>query len=455
MKINIKLIVAFLSFLIFCAFCFAFSDCLEKLPLFILPGIFVACLVDYYYQYNQQKQFEILQNIIQSFEKQEWQNTKNPYISIHKWYPLAESIIQLGGKTNEQIKNMESNNQTALQLIQEILAKINEIGKNISQQNNTMRNSITEILEIHNSNQKLKEQTEDLSNKVRQTTMEVQSIHDNMNEEAQKMHIANSTSQDAVHTTRECSGVVKEMEEGINKISKYVKHASETIEKLQKSSDEIEDISNVIDDIADQTNLLALNASIEAARAGEQGRGFAVVAESVRNLAEKTQKATKEIVIMIKNLQEETAGVVHSMEGGSKEVETSVTMVSRASITLKRVTNTVDKLHEVLDNIQTKTQEKNQSKIKLLNNTTEMNQTTKNFTETIQTQKQMCHNLKKNMTTLEQIQQHNQQFLAEIKRDTEEITKQLLTMDHIWTLYQASQTDTKKNNVAENHINRG
>ncbi|HPY75632.1 MAG TPA: hypothetical protein PLB63_09540 [Planctomycetota bacterium] len=63
--------------------------------------------------------------------------------------------------------------------------------------------------------------------------------------------------------------------------------------------------------------------------------------------------------------------------------------------------------------------------------------------------------MKKNMTTLEQIQQHNQQFLAEIKRDTEEITKQLLTMDHIWTLYQASQTDTKKNNVAENHINRG
>jgi len=102
------------------------------------------------------------------------------------------------------------------------------------------------------------------------------------------------------------------------------------IEELGKASDAIGKIIHVIDDIADQTNLLALNASIESARAGEQGRGFAVVALEVRRLAERTSKATKEIVQTVGSIQDGTAEVVEAMRTSMGHAESGVSSAQSA-----------------------------------------------------------------------------------------------------------------------------
>jgi methyl-accepting chemotaxis protein len=132
-------------------------------------------------------------------------------------------------------------------------------------------------------------------------------------------------------------------------VSNRMQESAGRIQNLGQRSKEIGDIIGVIEDIAEQTNLLALNAAIEAARAGDQGRGFAVVADEVRKLAERTGKATKEIVMVIESVQTGTHEAVCSMEAGTQEAHTGMALVREAGI---RLTEIVTGVQRVVDMIQ-------------------------------------------------------------------------------------------------------
>lgn len=132
---------------------------------------------------------------------------------------------------------------------------------------------------------------------------------------------------DSTKRAQEASELVARTKAGAEQSGDIVRKAVGAMERIEKSSSEISNIIGVIDEIAFQTNLLALNAGVEAARAGEAGKGFAVVAQEVRELAQRSANAAKEIKTLITASNGQVKEGVQLVGQTGKALETIVTEV--------------------------------------------------------------------------------------------------------------------------------
>ncbi|MGY5801421.1 methyl-accepting chemotaxis protein [Rhizobium sp. LEGMi12c] len=150
-----------------------------------------------------------------------------------------------------------------------------------------------------------------------------------------------TTVKDAAKRTQEASQLAAHTRGDAEHSGEIVRKAIEAMQQIEKSSGEIGNIISVIDDIAFQTNLLALNAGVEAARAGDAGKGFAVVAQEVRELAQRSANAAKEIKGLIATsethvrtgvgLVSETGKALDAIVSGVQEINRHVQAIAEAS----------------------------------------------------------------------------------------------------------------------------
>jgi methyl-accepting chemotaxis protein len=178
---------------------------------------------------------------------------------------------------------------------------------------------------------------------------------------ASLQEFASMTGQNAANC-KEARSIAEAARKSAEQGSDQMKRLSQSIERIKASADSTAKIVKTIDEIAFQTNLLALNAAVEAARAGDAGKGFAVVAEEVRNLAMRSAEAAKNTA----NLIEES---VRNAEGG-------VTINSEVSAHLKKITEQVLRVSDVMSEIAAASEQQTEGIAQVNTGVEQMNQVT-------------------------------------------------------------------------------
>jgi methyl-accepting chemotaxis protein len=159
----------------------------------------------------------------------------------------------------------------------------------------------------------------------------------NLEETAASMEELTSTVSQSADAARQANQLAASASEVAVRGGQVVSQVVTTMEEINRSSQKISDIIGVIDGIAFQTNILALNAAVEAARAGEQGRGFAVVASEVRNLAQRSAEAAKEIKGLI-------GTSVDKVGAGTR-------LVAEAGQTMSEIVGSVQRVSDIIGEI--------------------------------------------------------------------------------------------------------
>jgi methyl-accepting chemotaxis protein len=218
---------------------------------------------------------------------------------------LTEKITTEYSGTFGQLKD-DSN--TTVEQLKEIVGQIKEAVESIN----------TGAKEIAQGNQDLSQRTEEQASSLEETASSMEELTSTVKQNAENAKQANQLAIGASDVAAKGGAVVGQV------IS--------TMDSINESSRKIVDIISVIDGIAFQTNILALNAAVEAARAGEQGRGFAVVAAEVRNLAQRSAAAAKEIKTLI-------GDSVDKVDNGSKLVQQAGSTMEEIVTSIKRVTD--------------------------------------------------------------------------------------------------------------------
>ncbi|MFK2905049.1 MCP four helix bundle domain-containing protein [Dyella ginsengisoli] len=229
---------------------------------------------------------------------------------------VADNIA--GGKLNNRIERISGDEVgRLLQSLAHMDAKLAEVVADVRAGSESVSTAARQIAQ---GNDDLSQRTQEQASSLEETAASMEEMTATVKQNAEN----------ASHANQLARGAREQAEHGGAVVSKTV----EAMGAISASSQKIADIVGLIDEIAFQTNLLALNAAVEAARAGDQGRGFAVVASEVRNLAQRSALAAKEIKTLI-------GDSVERVKMGSGLVDESGRSLAAIVESIKKVTDIV------------------------------------------------------------------------------------------------------------------
>ncbi|MGV3725867.1 methyl-accepting chemotaxis protein [Hydrogenophaga sp.] len=258
----------------------------------------------------------------------------------------AQSVAAGQPGSNEQLDRVDE--------IGMLMRTVNQSGLNLR----ALLDDVSAQIEgVSRVSQEISEGNRDLSARTEQAASSLE-------ETAASMEQMTSTVNTTSETAEQASTMAEKASEAARAGGQIVNDVVKTMDDISHSSRRINDIISVIDGIAFQTNILALNAAVEAARAGEQGRGFAVVAGEVRNLAQRSAQAAKEIKTLITDSservesgQELTAQAGRAMESILKEAQSVTRMITDISRSAREQSTGIGQVNAAVSQLDQMTQQ--------------------------------------------------------------------------------------------------
>jgi methyl-accepting chemotaxis protein len=261
----------------------------------------------------------------------------------HELRAIVDSVAN--GNLNHRIQLKQNDTSSVMAGLKTMVATLSQSVGSVRRNADSVATAASEIAQ---GNQDLSNRTEQQASALQETASSMEELGTTVRQNADNARQANQLAMSASTVAMEGGDVVAQV--------------VDTMKGINDSSKQIADIISVIDGIAFQTNILALNAAVEAARAGEQGRGFAVVAGEVRNLAQRSAEAAKEIKGLI------TASV--------DRVEQGTELVDRAGRTMQEVVSSIRRVTDIVGEISAASAEQSSGVAQVGQAITQMDQTT-------------------------------------------------------------------------------
>jgi len=249
-----------------------------------------------------------------------WWVTRSVTVPINQAVAVAEKVaagdltsrvdVTSSDETGKLLQALKDMNESLLKIVGDVRESAEAIGSGTKQ--------------IASGNADLSQRTEEQASSLEETASSMEELTSTVKQNAENARQANQLAIGASDVAARGGEVVSQV--------------VGTMTSINESSKKIVDIISVIDGIAFQTNILALNAAVEAARAGEQGRGFAVVATEVRNLAQRSAAAAKEIKALIGDSVDKVDAGTKLVDAAGKTMEEIVTSVKRVTDIMAEIT---------------------------------------------------------------------------------------------------------------------
>ena len=238
----------------------------------------------------------------------------------------------------------------------EIAEACGSLNSFVDEMNQSLRQVATAAEAVATGSQELTSAAEQLSSSAQEQASSLE-------ETAASMEEMTSTVKQSADNAIQADKLASESSEAANEGVVMATSIKRSMDLIDSSSKKIADIIGVIDEIAFQTNLLALNAAVEAARAGEHGRGFAVVASEVRNLAQRSATAAKEIKALIRDSLDRVGDGTHlvsisgaKLEGIAAKVKQVAELVAEISAASQEQASGIDQVNRAIMQMDTVTQ---------------------------------------------------------------------------------------------------